>query len=222
MDIYRYDIAAKRIFQITKTAESEYSPTPMPDRKHISVVRVEADRTQRLWRFTGRGGEDPSLILTDLKPVGYHAWLDEYMLALFVLGEPATLQIADSRTGKSEVVASGIGRSLQRMPRGGVSFIQRSREGAPRTLTICEVVLRDGRPSVVTLTAAAPGATEEFVAWTPDATLLMPAGGQLHAWRGGDPEWRVVADLAALGLRNVSRLAASPDGRWLALVAQVN
>lgn len=218
MDIYRYDIASKRVTQVTKTPESEYSATVMPDGQHISVIRVEADKTQRLWKFSSAGA-DPSLVLTDIKPVGYHAWLDDHTLALFVLGQPATLQIADTRTGKAVVAATDIGRSLQRIPGGGVSYVQRSGEGAQRTLTISEVRLRDGGAVTTSLTAAAPGATDEFVAWMSDGTLLMAAGGSLHAWRRGDKAWRTIADLAALGVRNVTRLAVSPRGGWLALVA---
>lgn len=219
MDIYRYDIASKRVAQVTKTPESEYSATVTPDRRHISVIRVEADKTQRLWKFTSAGA-DPSLVLSDIKPVGYHAWLDDHTLALFVLGQPATLQIADTRTGKAVVAATDIGRSLQRIPGGGISFVQRSGEGPQRTLTISEVTVRDGKPVTTALTGAAPGATDDFVAWMPDGTLLMAGGGSLHSWHRGDKEWRTIANLAALGVRSVSRLAVSPRGDWLALVAQ--
>ena len=55
-DIYRYDLRAASTTQVTNTPESEYSPTLMPDGKSISVVRVEADGTQRLWKFPLAGG----------------------------------------------------------------------------------------------------------------------------------------------------------------------
>ena len=69
-------------------------------------------------------------MLADVKPVGYHAWADDHTLALFVLGQPATLQLADTRTGKADVIARNIGRSLQRIPPAGrvsgtISFVQR-------------------------------------------------------------------------------------------------
>ena len=47
-DIYRYDIASQAISQVTNTPEAEYSPTVTPDGRHISVIRVESDGTQRL------------------------------------------------------------------------------------------------------------------------------------------------------------------------------
>src|SRR6516165_1379333 len=38
-DIYRYDLETGKTTQVTNTPESEYSPTLMPDKKNISVVR---------------------------------------------------------------------------------------------------------------------------------------------------------------------------------------
>lgn len=219
MDIYKYEIDSGRVTRVTNTPESEYSATVTPDGKHISVIRVEADKSQRLWQFTATGS-DPTVVLADVKPVGYHAWLDDHTLALFVLGQPATLQIADTRTGSAVIAARDIGRSLQPIPGGGVSFVQRAGDGPQRSLTISEVRIKDGQPIVTTLTAAAPGATEEYVAWTADGTLLMAAAGSLRAWKRGDAVWNDVADLAALGIRSVSRLAVSPRGDWLALVGQ--
>src|SRR5215471_8757469 len=106
-DIYRYDIQSGATTQVTNTPESEYSPTLMPDRKNISVVRVESDGTQRLWRFPLDGGP-PSLIVEDIKPVGYHLWIDDHTLALFVLGDTGKsnfLELYDLRTHKSEFIA---------------------------------------------------------------------------------------------------------------------
>src|SRR5262245_1360209 len=40
-DIYRYDIAAQRLTQLTDTPESEYSPIVTPDGLHVSAIRVE-------------------------------------------------------------------------------------------------------------------------------------------------------------------------------------
>ena len=79
-DIYRYDIASHATTRVTSTPESEYSPTVMPGGRRFSVIRVEVDSTQRLWSFA-MDGTDPRLVLTDVKPVGYHLWLDDRQLA---------------------------------------------------------------------------------------------------------------------------------------------
>jgi len=214
-DIYRYDLERATSVRLTATRESEYSPTPLPDGRGFSTVRVEADSTQRLWAFDADGTQ-PRLVLDSIKPVGYHAWGDAHTLVLFVLGSPPTLQIADARTpGRpGEVVARDIGRSLQRVPgREAVAFLQRdSVAGA----WIKEV---DVRTRVVTpLVRALEGA--DFFTWTPGRIVLMARGTKLYQWnprRGG--EWEEAADFAAAGLTNVSRLAVSPKGDHLAIVA---
>jgi hypothetical protein len=218
-DIYRYDIAAQRLTQVTSTPEAEYSPTVTPDGHHISVIRVEADGTQRLWQFA-TDGKQPELVLRDIKPVGYHAWANPSLLVLFVLGQPATLQVADARTGQSQVAATGVGRSIQRIPGGGVSFVLRavSTDGKPPVLTISE--LDPGTRQTRPLVRAPAGATEADTAWTPDGLLLVPFEGRLFGWRRGEAEMTAVADLTPLGVRTVTRLAISPKGDRIALVAQ--
>lgn len=216
-DIYRYDIKIRGVAQVTDTPECEYSPTVTPD-GGISVIRVEADSTQRLWRFSG-DGKNPSLVLTDVKPVGYHAWLDDKTLALFVLGQPATLQVADTTTGKAEIVSRDIGQSILRIPSGGVSFVQQAGSDSERTLTVTRLTIQDGKPVTSPLTPAVPGAGQAHLAWTTDGTLLMAHDGALHAWRAGSTGWQRIADLTAVGLRSVTRLAISPKGDRIAVVA---
>jgi len=223
-DIYRYDIASKQTSRVTNTAESEYSPTVMPDGKRISVIRVEADGTQRLWSI--RPGEPApaiDLILKDVKPVGYHAWADEKTLALFVLGgqgQPSTLQLADTRTGTARVVATDIGRSVQPIPGKGpthaISFVQREHHGDMVHLVVKELSPATGEAS--TLTPAVEGAAEADLAWTPDGTLLMVKEGVLYGWKRGQSGWKDVTPLARLSLTGVTRLAVSPRGDYIAFV----
>lgn len=214
-DIYRYHLADGRVARVTSSSpESEYSATPLPDGSGISVIRVEADSTQRLWRFDADGSA-PSVLLEDVAPVGYHAWIDETTGALFVLGEPATLQVADLRTGRARVVARDIGRSLQAIPGTfDVSYVQRHADG---TSTIMRLPGDGGEPSPIV--AAVGGG--DFHAWAPDGTLLMAEGPVVFAAPEADERsWTPVADFSDLSVL-VSRLAVSPDGSQIALVAEL-
>jgi dipeptidyl aminopeptidase/acylaminoacyl peptidase len=214
-DIYRYDIASRTSSRVTSTPEGEYSATVTPDGAHLSVIRVEADSTQRLWRFT-LAGQEPEIVLARIKPVGYHAWADDHTLALFVLGQPATLQLADTRTGDAEVLLRGIGRSLQRIPgRGTISVVERDGDGV---LWIRELDPKTKR--ITPLVAAVAGSKEADCAWAPDGTLLMAEKDVLYGWKRGDSGWRRLADLGALGLHGVTRIAVAPKGDQIALVAQ--
>ena len=222
-DIYRYDIASRAIVRVTDTPESEYSATVTPDGGHISVIRVEADGTQRLWRFT-LDGKQPELVLAGVKPVGYHAWADDRTLALFVLGQPATLQLADTGTGHADALAAGIGRSIQKIPAsahvvGTISFVERvaQKDGAA---TLWIRALEPTKRWVTTLVAAVAGAREADCAWTPDGMLVMAEKDVLYGWRHGAKEWTRLADLGALGLHGVTRIAISPKGDRIAFVTQ--
>jgi dipeptidyl aminopeptidase/acylaminoacyl peptidase len=210
-DIYRYDIATRAHERVTRTPESEYSPTPLPDGSGFSVIRVEADSTQRLWRFAA-DGSGAALVLEAVRPVGYHAWGDDAAVALFVLGDPPTLRIADARSGRVDVVASDIGRSLHRIPgRREISFLHRV-AGGERWIEAVDLATREVRP------LAPPLDGSEDYAWTPDGTLLMGQGSRLFRWDADAREWRLVADLATAGVRGITRIAVSPRGDRLAIV----
>src|SRR5438270_3159311 len=216
-DIYRYDLRSGATSQVTKTPESEYSPTLMPDGKNVSVVRVEADGTQRLWKFSLNGGQ-PSLILEHIKPVGYHLWIDDHTLALFILGakgKPNTLQIVDVPTERAEVVAENPGRILRRIPhQNKFSFVHKISD---REWTIKEFDLRT-RTSA-SLTATLPGV--EDYAWLPSGRLLMAKDSKLFSLvplRGKN--WEEIEDFSKAGLKGITRIAVSPKGDRMAIVAR--
>jgi hypothetical protein len=211
-DIYRIELRSGRIDRLTRTVESEYSPTPMPGAARFSTIRVEMDSTQRLWSFS-MSGEGAALVLPDIRPVGYHAWIDDRTLALFVLGTPPTLQIADARTGEAWTAASGIGRSLLPIPgTREVSFVQRSEAEGEWEILALDVDTREIRPLARTLRDS------EDLAWTPSGELLTGYGSMLYRWEADSGRWIEVADLEPAGVRDITRIAVSPGGDRIAVV----
>ena len=210
-EIHRYYVSSRRETRITRTDESEYSPAPVPGDRAFSVIRVEADSAQRIWRFTMQG-MDGEVLLRNLDAVGYYAWGNETTVLLYMLGEPPTARIADLTTGQSEVVADGVGRSLNKIPnRNAWSFVERV---STNVAWINEVNI--GTHEVRRLIPTVGGG--EFHAWTPEGVLLMALGSRIYQW---DPEvdrdWRRIADLADMGI-TVSRMAVSPDASMIAIV----
>ena len=213
-DIWRYDFATHTARAVTATRESEYSPTFMPQSGGISVVRVELDSTQRLWRLDPDGGH-PALVFETIKPVGYHAWAGDSVLALYVLGNPNALVRARLGREKFDTAARNIGRALQPIPgRRAVSFVQ-----IVDSTTSWLMELNADSATVRRLILLPRGA--EFHVWTSGGLVLASDGTALYQWDSrGAQSWERVADLSALGLKGVTRLAVSPTGDRLALVAR--
>ena len=207
-DVYRHEIGPRQNLRVCATRESEYSPTPIADGR-FSTVRVEMDGTQRLWSLT-LGGRMPALLLPDVQPVGYHAWAPEGRLSLFVLGEPHALHLAQVGVAGSREVFEDIGRSLQTMPDGRrLSFVANV-DGTPSTLRAIDPV--GGEIGEI---APIPEGAQDH-AWTPWGALWMTSGTRLLQW--DDERWTELADWRSPAIVELTRLAVSPDGRYLALV----
>lgn len=214
-DIYRVDPSAgSAAVRVTMTApESEYSATPMPHRDAISVIRVERDSTQRLWSVP-LDGAPGAVVLERIKPVGYHTWVNDTLLALFVLGSPNTLQLASTTTGRGDTIVTSIGRSLHTTREGQVSFVHKVSNDE------WWLVLLDPKTKEQRRLVQMPRRVEDY-AWTPSGVVLIGEGTVLKAFdprRGGT--WEVVADLAQYGLAGITRLSVSPRGDAVAVVAQ--
>jgi hypothetical protein len=216
-DIWSVEVSSAKQTRITTTnPESEYSPTLMPDGTALSVVRVERDSSQRLWRIPLAGGAE-SVILANVKPVGYHAWVSPTTLALFVLGSgrggtPSTLQIANTNAGTATVLAERIGRGLARIPRtGAFSYVDKMIDNE---WWIRRIDLETGARAAIARTL--PGG--EDYAWTPDALLLMARDSLVFQF--GTAGWTEIANLGSHGVQNITRMAVSPRGDYLAFVAR--
>jgi hypothetical protein len=139
---------------------------------------------------------------------------------VYVLGQPATLQIVDRVSGHADIVAHDVGRSVQHIPgTAAVSFVQREpRSGGAVALKIDAFDMK--MRQLTELVDVVKGATEADTAWTPDGTLLMAYKDTLYSWKLGRRDWFNVADLGAMGLHHVSRLAVSPKGDRIAMVEE--
>jgi WD40 repeat protein len=204
-DIKTFNYKTNETKLFTETAEREYSPTVTPDKKFISCIIQRDNNAQDLGKYPITGGQ-PTVIINNLT-VGYHAWLNETTLVLFVLGEPNTLRVFDVATGKDVVIKEKIGRSLHKIPgQMAVSFVDKSEEkwlikrfDGKTTETICETL--SGR---------------EDLAWTPDGKIIMSDGRQFFYYNTKSNDgWKM---FFASQLSGITRIAVSGSGKKIAFV----
>jgi hypothetical protein len=126
-DIIVYDYSKNTTKKITETSEREFSPTLTPDGNYLSCIIQRDNGTQDLGKYPVSGGV-PEVLINNLT-VGYHAWINDTDLILFVLGEPHTLRWYSLKTKKDSIIAQNIGRSLHAIPgTSDMSFVDKSGE----------------------------------------------------------------------------------------------
>lgn len=212
-DIKTYNYGSKKTTSLTTTNEREYSPTLTPDGKFISCIIQRDNDAQDLGKYPVNGGE--AITLIDNLIVGYHAWVDENNLILFVLGEPMTLQWYNLKTKSNEILENNIGRSLHKIPgQPAMSFVQKKSEDE-WVINKLDIKTRQITPITTSINGS------EDLAWTPDGRILMSDGQKLFVF---DPksgtEWKEIeVNPGNSAITGITRLAISKDGKKLAVVA---
>lgn len=209
-DIFKYDINTKKIFSLTKTPTSEYSPAFTPDGKHVSVVMVEKDSAQRVWKFPLMGGV-PVCIMDKVKQIGYYCWINNDSMAIYVLTKPAfTLQIANVHTQQSAVIADSIGRCM-RMHGGSLWYAVKTGrfwnvfEYEPKTKKSKERGIIE---------------SEDFWVWGKnDEVWSLSESSIVSGFMNSKTGAIELVNMKQFGITKPARIAISPDGKKLAVVS---
>lgn len=220
-DIKSYNYQTKETKSITQTQEREYSPTVTPDQKFLSCIIQRDNEAQDLGKYPIDGGE-PIVLINNLI-VGYHAWMDEERLIMFVLGTPHTLHYYNLSSKEDKILAENIGRSLHKIPNeNAMSFILKvsDAEWFIKRLETKSTDKESFPASVITKTL--PG--HEDITWTSDGKIITSDGEKLFFYTPGkSKEWEAIKINSGSNiLKGVTRLAASADGKKLAIVVAEN
>lgn len=210
-DIAAFNINTSITTMVNNTSESEYSPTPIPDRNALSVIQVEADQKQRLWAIDVTSGK-MDLLLADVEPVGYHAWINDSEVAMFILGDSFTLQTASIDNKDTRLIADNIGRSIRKHPQTSeILFVDKNRE--PWQIAAYDPETRQVR-GVMPLFPN----SEDF---TIDANgnYWSGNGSKLYKRSPGNRRWQLMADFKTFGINHISRLAINLNSDQIALVS---
>ena len=240
-DVFVYDIVRGFHTNLSRSATSEYSPTPRFDGSGLSVILVDSDGKQWLWGLAFDGTKQARLF--QAQPVGYHVWINEKAVLAFVLGdaqnnEPHTLQRL-SPNGSAVIIDQDIGASLWAIPGKGIFSYTKNPapESQPSTLMGWDP---DGNSaSVLTLLPD----NVDYMAWTPRGEAIIVKGNAIWRWKPEeiyDSEvsttnenevedsmlantvngWEKWLDIGTYCPKGGSRLHMSQNGIYLAVVCQ--
>ncbi len=220
-DVYRLSLQQEdaQPVRLTHTSSmSEYSPTPMPG-GGLSTVRVEPDGSQHLWRLSGVG-TDVTRLVPALDNVGYHLWLTERRLALFLVTDPVSLVLAERGDRYQAAlptaptpIASGIGRALARTSDGSSLVYVQSMDDQNGELRRLDLATGE----ISTWAPLPPGGSGDFALdHTSDAAFTVLGRTLLRLPPDGE-RWLAVGQLIVPG-GEITRLAISAQGDRLAIV----
>tara|TARA_B110000114_G_C15042897_1_gene377884 strand:- start:276 stop:1421 length:1146 start_codon:yes stop_codon:yes gene_type:complete len=213
-DIVKYDIETGRMKWISATEGSEYSPLKIPKRNRASAIRLEKDGTQKLYSYNLK--KNVSKPLVDDIIIGYHNWYDDKTIISSVLEDGGlSLFITNTDEPKNYKVDTNIGRSLHNIPKSNlVSYISKKNKK-------WEIKSLDPE-TVETKFIANTLPNSEDICWTINGTILMGRGDVLYKLNPEtDKSWKKVASLKKYGIKNITRLATSPNGNRIAIVGEV-
>jgi len=213
-DIYRYNIAAGSERRMTFTPNSEYSPTITPDGKYYSCIILERDGKQYLYKYPIQGAVPQKVIKEN--PIGYHCWISENKLGLFVVGDPNKLKIAEVGSNNVTDVSNHPGTTLAMIPKGDneMTYVDLSSPNHWKIYSVNTETLE--KKELITTPKGS-----QYYTWTPSNILLMGDGKRLYKFDPAiDEEWVEMANLNDYGIHEFTRLAVSPTGDKLAIVVK--
>lgn len=214
-DISEYNLITKTKRWINQETEGgEYSPQKFPSSNHLAAVRLDKDGKQRLYRYDSKNGTS-SLLIEDLK-VAYFAFInDNQIMATVLNNDKMDLTRINLQSKVVDTLFKDAGRSIQKVPNTKTMSYTLVNEVKNLDLYVLEV--NSGESFFI---CELPDNVEDYV-WINDTQILIGIGSNLYIYDTlGDPEWHRVASLSEYGIKNISRMAISPNGKKLALVGE--
>lgn len=211
MDIKMYHQLSKSTSRVTHTTENEFSPTVTPDGKFISCILQRKNGKQDLVKYPISGGK-PIILINNLK-VGYHAWIDNNTLLLFVLEDTTTftLHYYNVKTKEDKTLATDIGRGLNKIPgKNAVSFIQKSAEGWKINQ------YNAATKEIHTIMPALPN--RDQLTWTKNGLIIMSDGADIFYAKPADGKWQKINVKGDMPFKNITRLVINEQNNKLAVV----
>lgn len=214
-DISEYNLNSKIKKWVNKKTEGgEYSPQKFPSSNDIAAVRLDKDGKQRLYSYNSETGNS-SEIIEDLQVAYFAFYNDKKILATVLSGDKMDLVMIDLPSKTVDTLFQNAGRSLQKVPNTKAMSYSLVNEEGNFDLYLMEMNTKESY-----FICELPTNIADCV-WINDTQVLVGSGYNLFMYDTlGEQEWNKVASLKDYGIKNISRMAISPNGKKIALVVE--
>jgi len=200
-EILELNVREQLIKRITDTDESEFSPTLLSD-GDFSTVRIETDGvTQSLYKYTYPDGQARTHILPKTTNIGYHHWIDDYTLALFLVDEINYLALGFTSDGSTKLLDSNIGRCIKKYFGSTFLYVAKTTEDRWHLKSYNPEI---GRTKTL---LRMPRDSEDFIV-AKDGTIYCTQGSKIYSCNLiVNKEFSEAVDLEKYDINNISRIA---------------
>jgi len=211
-DIYYYDLGKEKIVQLTKTEESEYSPTVTTDDKAIACVTVLKDSSQVIQKFYS----DKNNLITKIAQlinedsVGYFTFLNSDTVVYYKLTQPHSFRY--------HCISSNVDKWLGNNPIRGFKAINRHtivyglKDSTKVTFYKYDFVLHKSEKF------AEYNSLNEDVIWHNQWGLLKSEGTKILRYNEATSNWDLQFDLSSYGLKKITRFNFDSKNKYLIAV----
>ena len=218
-EIMLYYISEKTQHRINApTAGGEYSPKVMPGGEYVTAVRLDTTGLQRLYKydFSHPDHGDYQMLLSELE-IAYYAFYDkDWVVASILAGNQLDLVIANIPRDEAGIYVENAGRSIHKVPGSkNVSYTVINEE-KNHDIYLVDVAEAEETYFVCQL----PIGIQDY-AWIDATTLILGSGSKLYVYdMFGPGEWTEMADLSQQNITNITRIAVSPNGKYISFAAE--
>ncbi len=214
-DIAKYVISEKtKSWYNLSTQGGEYSPQVIPNGEGISAVRLDPGGLQRLYKYTDDSVK-PSELIDGLQVAYYTFYNNDFIVASVLSDDSLDLVISDLENKKTDTILTNTGRSIHKISGSkSISYTALNKE-KNQDLYLLDMTTRESF-----FVCQLPIGIQDY-AWLNDSQIIIGSGSKLFLYDTFlNEDWQEVADLSEKNIKKISRIAVSPDGKKLALVAE--
>ncbi len=209
-DIYSYSPGSKKIIQITKTKESEYSPNETTYGNFLSVLHVTTDSIQTVKLLDLKTFTISSSNFSSFDSAGYYHFLNADTVLYYKLTQPHTLRYFVNSTGKDNVLAEHPCRTFKKVDRSTFMF------GVKDSVST-RYFLYDVRLQKASLYASMNSVNEDMI-WHPQHGLLISNQATILKYNKTAEKWEALYDLSSFGIKKITRFCFDSKNKYLVVV----
>jgi hypothetical protein len=207
-DIYYYDLKKKKIYPVTKSPESEYSPVITPDGNYITSVVVEKDSSQYIHFINLLTGIGEKKLPPD--SVGYYTFLNKDTVIYYKLTTPHSLRYLITSTGEDKWLGDSPCRTFRAINRH--TLIYGLKDSSSVTFYRYDFLLRKAEKY------SESASLNEDVIWSNAFGLVKSDQSRLLRFDDEKKEWIVLFDLSSAGIKKITRFCFDSKNRYLVVV----